>query len=189
MRLDQIAYRVADKAKTAQFLIDSMYYKIEDEFKIEFDDGTCANCYAMSHPHRESFKELDLANNIRYKWTHTEFNYNGSSIYHLPPEIFVSEGNEGSIVKKWVDARAGIGGIHHLAYQVVDIESKVKAWKEKGIEFLTKEVIDCPDDEMRQIFTKPLIELGGVIVELIERGDKGFCKNSVKGLMQSTEEA
>jgi hypothetical protein len=30
--------------------------------------------------------------------------------------------------------------------------------------------------------------LGGVIIELIERGDKGFCQNSVKNLMEATDE-
>ena len=29
--------------------------------------------------------------------------------------------------------------------------------------------------------------LGGIIIELIERGDKGFCQNSVKNLMESTQ--
>ena len=163
MRLDHIAYRVADRNQTAVFLKETLGYQLANEFDIQFEDGSIAECLVLDPPSKSN----DCP----------------------PPEIFVSNGSPDSIVGKWVKERGGIGGIHHLAYQVVDIESKVKAWKEKGIEFLTKEVIDCPDDEMRQIFTKPLIELGGVIVELIERGDKGFCKNSVKGLMQSTEEA
>ena len=82
------------------------------------------------------------------------------------PELFVSDGTEDSIVGEWVkNHRNGQGGIPHLAYKV----------------------IDCPEDKMKQIFTKPLNVLGGIIIELIEREDKGFCQNSVKDLMNSTK--
>ena len=67
------------------------------------------------------------------------------------------------------------------------IEETVDQWKRHGVEFLTDHIIKCPDDDMRQIFTKPIDYLGGVIIELIERGDKGFCQNNVKDLMESTE--
>jgi 4-hydroxyphenylpyruvate dioxygenase-like putative hemolysin len=90
-------------------------------------------------------------------------------------------------VGKWVEER-GDGGIHHMAYKVKDMEETVASWREKGVEFLTEDIIDCPEDNLRQIFTKPLEALGGVIIELIERGDKGFCRNSVKHLMKSTKE-
>ena len=59
---------------------------------------------------------------------------------------------------------------------------------EAGVEFLTDDVIDCPEDNLRQIFTKPLKNLGEIIIELIERGDKGFCQNSVKHLMESSKD-
>ena len=39
---------------------------------------------------------------------------------------------------------------------------------------------------MKQIFTRPQTLLGGIIIELIDRGEKGFCQNSVKDLMEST---
>ena len=42
---------------------------------------------------------------------------------------------------------------------------------------------------MKQLFSKPVKELGNVIIELIEREDKGFCQNSVKDLMNSTKGA
>jgi len=41
--------------------------------------------------------------------------------YHASPEIFVSDGPEGSIVGDWVAARGGVGGVHHIAYQVEDV--------------------------------------------------------------------
>ena len=75
-----------------------------------------------------------------------------------------------------------------MAYQVSDIKDTVRQWRRSGIEFLSEEIIDCPEDDLRQIFTKPLEVVGGVIFELIERGDKGFCQNSVKDLMNSTKE-
>ena len=69
-----------------------------------------------------------------------------------------------------------------------NIHQPFKKWKEIGIEFLTEAIIDCPEDNLRQIFTKPQPLLGGVIIELIERGEHGFCQNSVKKLMESTDD-
>ena len=106
-----------------------------------------------------------------------------------PPltEVFVSQGTSGSIVEKWVKNSSGEnGGVHHIAYSV-DIDDTFKKWKEIGVEFLTETIIDCPEDNLRQIFTKPQPLLGGVIIELIERGEHGFCQNSVKRLMESTD--
>ena len=78
--------------------------------------------------------------------------------------------------------------MHHIAYKVKDIDSIVNDWRSKGtVEFLTDDIIDCPDDDLRQIFTKPLDYMGGIIIELIERGSKGFCQNSVRDLMNSTK--
>jgi 4-hydroxyphenylpyruvate dioxygenase-like putative hemolysin len=88
----------------------------------------------------------------------------------------------------WVEARNGVGGIHHMAYRTKKIDQIFENWKEQGTEFLTDGIVDCPDDSLRQIFTKPLDYLGGVIIELIERGAKGFCQNSVKNLMESTKD-
>ena len=104
--------------------------------------------------------------------------------YHLPPEIFVSDGSPDSIVGKWVAARGNIGGIHHLAYQVDSVEQIMKEWKEKGYaEFTSEDPMKCPG--LTQCFTKPS-ELTGVIYEFIERGEHGFCKDNVMSLMQST---
>ena len=160
MRLDHIAYRVTDRHKAAEFLKTTLNYKTVTEFEIKFDDESTAECLV-----------LEPAAGAR----------------HISPEIFVSNGTADSIVNKWVQERGGTGGIHHMAYQVLHIEDKVKEWKDKGVEFLTENVINCPDDDMKQIFTKPLPELGNIIIELIERGDKGFCQNNVQNLMESTK--
>ena len=163
MKLDHMAFRVGDRHKTVEFIKQSLGYGVGDEFSIEFDDGSTAECFAMTGP------------------------IIPVTMVHEGPEIFVSDGSPDSIVGKWVEERGG-GGVHHLAYRLKDIDETVKEWKKNGVEFLTEGVIDCPDDDLRQIFTKPLEEFGGVIIELIERGDKGFCQNSVKNLMESTKE-
>ena len=62
----------------------------------------------------------------------------------------------------------------------------MEEWKEKGYaEFYSKEPITCKDPDLTQVFTKPS-ELTGVIYEFINRQGAGFCKDSVKKLMEST---
>ena len=163
MKLDHIAYRVKDRHKAAEFFRLMFNYEVGTEFDIEFDDGSKAECYALIPP----VTPLVLVRE--------------------GPEIFISDGSPGSIVGNWVEARNNVGGIHHIAYKVKNIDSIVEEWKkQRFVEFLTDDIIDCPDDDLRQIFTKPLEYLGGIIIELIERGSKGFCEKSVKDLMTST---
>ena len=158
MKLDHIAYRVQNRDKTAEFLHRILKYNTETEFEIVFDNNATADCLVLTPPTNDN------------------------------PELFVSDGTEDSIVGEcFKNHRNGQGGIHHLAYKVDKIEEHVKEWQQNGVEFLTNEVIDCPEDKMKQIFTKPLDVLGGIIIELIEREDKGFCQNSVKDLMNSTK--
>jgi len=165
MRLDHIAYRVPNRDETVEHLTKMFGYHVAEEFTIDFDNGSKAECKAL-------IALTDMHEFIEGM-----------------PEVFVSEGSPGSIVEKWIqNTLNGQGGIHHLAYKVDDIDPIVKQWKDRGIEFLTEDVIDCPDDDLRQIFTKPQPLFGGVIIELIERGDKGFCQNSVKNLMEATDE-
>jgi len=173
MRLDHIAYRVSDRQKTASFLSAILQYKIGTEFDIVFDDGSKAECIAMTPKEKMNNVPTIEAGGHR----------------HVAPEVFISDGDENSIVGQWVADRGGVGGVHHFAYQVFGIDRVVKDWRDNGVEFLTEEIIDCPEDELRQIFTKPLPHLGGVIIELIERGQKGFCQNSVKNLMESTKDS
>jgi len=172
MRLDHIAYRVKSREESANFLAAILGYKVGTEFEIVFDDNSTAKCSTMIPPEKR-FNVINIE---------------AGGLRHVAPEIFISDGDENSIVGQWVEARSGVGGIHHMAYQVSEIDSKVKKWRESGVEFLTDDVIDCPDDNLRQIFTKPLENLGGIIIELIERGDKGFCQNSVKHLMESSKD-
>ena len=150
---------------------------MQTEFEINFDDGSSAECLALEPPE----KEIEGA-----PWT-MHAPVGGTELeYHLPPEIFISDGDPGSIVGQWVAARGGVGGIHHLAYQVDSVEETMREWREKGFaEFSTDDVLRCPD--FVQVFTKPS-QLTGVIYEFIERGKHGFCADNVKNLMTSTKD-
>ena len=188
MRLDHIAYRVKDRHKTADFLRKCLGYSIAIEFDLEFDDGSTTDCLAMTPPEERptdvlewdillaDAPELDKASDAIF---HS---------YHCPPEIFVSDGPDGSIVGDWVKERNGIGGIHHLAYQVENVEATMQDWTNKGYaEWYSKKPLVCEKTKLVQVFSKPS-ELTGVIYELITRGkdSKGFCETNVKSLMEST---
>lgn len=181
MRLDHIAYRVKDRNKTAQFFMDCFDYRIledlPDGFKLKFDDGTTTNCLVLVPSESIGDKELPWHQLLPFK--------EKVQIYHVAPEIFISDGEDGSIVGDWVNNRDGIGGIHHMAYQVKDVAAKMAEWKEKGyVEFLSDQPLTCPG--LQQVFTKPS-HLTGIIYELIHREGHGFCKENVKDLMNSTK--
>lgn len=179
MRLDHIAYRVKDRWKTANFFINALGYKVQTEFDLEFPDGTTTKCIALEPSERTNAKQAGW---LCKSFIEGELN---PTVYHMAPEIFVSDGSPDSIVGKWVDRRDGIGGIHHLAYQVDNVADTMKEWQEKGYaEFSSAEPLKCPG--LTQIFTKPS-ELTGIIYEFIERGEFGFCKDNVKNLMLSTK--
>lgn len=180
MRLDHIAYRVADRDKAADFFIKCLGYRIAEDlpdgFTIEFEDQSKAQCFVLLPP-----EELS----VNSPWSSLNIYENISMEYHKPPEIFVSQGSPGSIVEEWVKKRDGIGGIHHLAYQVESVKNIMQEWTEKGYaEFTTKAPLTCPG--LTQCFTKPS-QITGVIYEFIERETVGFCKDNVKDLMNSTK--
>jgi 4-hydroxyphenylpyruvate dioxygenase-like putative hemolysin len=184
MRIDHIAYRTSNRVKTAEFFIQALGYKIQQEFPIPFDDGTTAQCIALEPPEK-------LVKNCPWKCQdvfYSEINgivHEKLQDYHMAPEIFVSDGEPGSIVYEWVQKRDGIGGIHHIAYQVDSVEKIMEDWKAKGYAEFTSDVpMRCPG--LTQVFTKPST-LTGVIYEFIERGEHGFCSDNVKNLMESTK--
>ncbi len=151
-------------------------------FKITFPDKSSAECLVLLPPEKVDGHLWKWASSVGEiapvgHLTHTE--------YHMAPEIFVSDGPPGSIVGDWVAARAGIGGIHHIAFQVNNVAATMDEWKEKGYaEFCSEEPLTCPG--LTQVFTEPS-ELTGIIYELIKRDKHGFCKANVKNLMESTK--
>lgn len=187
MRIDHLAYRVADRWKSAKFFIDALGYHVQEEFEIDFGEGQKAMCIALEPPEKKPGTTV--------AWTYSGINYNMVEPdglvrevlqnYHMPAEIFVSDGTPGSVVGDWVAARGGVGGIHHIAYQVESVEKTMKEWQEKGYaEFTSDEPMKCPG--LTQVFTKPS-SLTGIIIEFIERGEHGFCKENVRALMESTK--
>jgi len=184
MRLDHIAYRVADRRATAEFFIAALGYRVQQEFQIDFADGSQAECIALEPPEKAS-GNLQWTTMLPGPIGPNGHDPSVRSEYHLPPEIFVCDGGAGSIVGEWVRARGGIGGIHHLAYQVDSVRIKMDEWRAKGYaEFTSDKPLTCPG--LTQVFTKPSL-LTGVIYELIERGEHGFCRENVKNLMESTK--
>lgn len=177
LRLDHYALRVKDRYEAAEFYIKVMGYKLQTEFDIKFDDGTTASCLALEPVHK-SLKPFDYYKNIPSSFGFCE--------YHLPPEIFISDGDKNSIINKWVEERNGIGGIHHIALQTDFVDKVMQEWKSFGIQFESEQPLVC--DDLIQIFTKPLIFAGGLVYELITRKDHGFCSENVKKLMLSTSE-
>ncbi len=178
-RLDHIAYRVADRHKTARFFMDAFGYKYQTEFEIQFEDESRAQCIALEPPEK-------LVEDAPWTTVVSPDGQQTHQAYHMPPEIFISDGDPGSIVGQWVAARGGVGGIHHLAYQVDSVAETMQQWREKGYaEFTSQQPLTCPD--LVQVFTRPS-ELTGVIYEFIERGKHGFCQENVKSLMESTKD-
>lgn len=181
MRLDHLAYRVKDKHTAALFFAKHLGYKIVDTFDLKFDDGSTCKCFAMQPPEKH-MKTAPLSfGEIWFNWMDEKLA--GLINYHMAPEIFVSEGKPGSIVDNWVEKNGP--GIHHLAYEVQSVEKTMKEWQKDGVEFLSEPLI-CEDGSLVQVFTKPH-PITGMTYELIERrSDKGFCRESVKSLMEST---
>jgi catechol 2,3-dioxygenase-like lactoylglutathione lyase family enzyme len=182
MRLDHIAYRVADRDATVKFLMDAFGYTFQAEFDIFFNDEKtdAARCIALEPPER-------TAKGAPFRIEALGVPGAKGQVYHMAPEVFVSEGTEGSIVGNWVKARGGIGGIHHLAYEVSDVEAKRREWVANGWgDFTSPHAFQC--DDLTQIFTTPH-RLTGVIFEFIERKGYGFCSANVRELMKSTAAA
>lgn len=180
MRIDHIAYRVRNRFETAEFFIKCFGYRLAEDlpdgFQIKFEDESTADCLVL-------LPSEQLTGSMPWM---TELYYGGEfTSYHMAPEIFISDGTDDSIVGKWVMERNGVGGIHHIAYQVDDVEKTMCEWQQKGFaEFATKDPLKCPG--LVQVFTKPSV-LTGVIYEFITREDHGFCKDNVKLLMESTK--
>lgn len=173
MRIDHIAYRVPNRATAVQFFCEAMGYRVQQEFPVYFNDEKTdfAMCTALEPP-----EKLDGM----VPWTHMVPKLEQE--YHIPPELFISEGSPGSLVDQWVKEHGP--GIHHIALQVDDVAATMAEWKAKGwAEFSTDKELMC--EGLTQVFTKPS-QVCGVVFELIERDKFGFCKENVKALMEST---
>jgi len=172
MRLDHIAYRVKDRDAAVTFFKEAFGYKQQAEFDITLEDGCKALCMALEPPEKAPAARCGFSEFV-------------VGDFHMAPEIFVSSGPPGSLIDRWVkEWGRGVGGIHHLAYQVDDVQQTMKEWRKKGLLFTTKRPLDC--DDLTQVFSKSH-PITGIIYEFIERkGKHGFCKDNVAKLMSST---
>lgn len=177
-RLDHIAYRVKNKVDACNFFLHCFDYRLADLFDLQFADGSTCECFALEPPEKTMETAPFQFGEVWFNWNDPELG--GHINYHLAPEIFISEGKPGSIVDQWVKENGP--GIHHLAYEVTNIEKAILNWSQLGIKFTSSTPMECPG--LKQIFTEKLFT--GIIYELIERTDKGFCKENVKNLMEST---
>lgn len=188
MRLDHIAYRVKDRLTAVSFFCEAFGHKVQTEFDITLEDGSTAKCTALEPPEKLSqgvpfTQEVEVMRIVEVN--NVPIDKPISATYHLAPEIFVSSGPPGSVIDRWVnDWGRGIGGVHHMAYQVEDVRATMKKWIEMGWLFTTNDALDCED--LTQVFSKPH-PLTGIIYEFIERrGQHGFCRDNVAKLMSST---
>lgn len=189
MRLDHIAFRVTNRWETAKFWINAFGYRIQEEFRPYGDDSV--KCIALTPPERVAPAvpfvmpleccEADLDEDTGQCPTHGDAT---CAEYHMAPEIFISDGQPGSVVGDWV-AKYG-SGIHHLAYMVDDVEEAMKHWQANGWgAFLSEKPLTCPGIE--QVFSEEQDVIGGVLIEFIKRSDRGFCQDNVAKLMDSTK--
>lgn len=83
--------------------------------------------------------------------------------YHIPPNIFVLDGNENSEINNWVKKRSNLGGIHHIAFQVKNLKKIINTLEEKKyVELSYTSLL-----KFNRIFTKPN-KFTGLIYEFIE---------------------
>lgn len=178
--------RVVDRFKAAEFFTKAPFnYKIQAEFEIP---ELCTKCLALTPPEKrgnEVFAENALKFTIPFLYMDC---HPPLTNYHLAPEIFISSSDDpNSPVGEWVASRAGIGGLHHIAYNVDNVEEMMKKLKlEQGWEFTTDKPL--VDDILVQCFTKPINSIGGITIELISRpSSRGFSTRNVRDLMTSTK--
>ena len=89
------------------------------------EDGTWAKCLVLEPSEKTT---------IDIPWKVSDVGSMFETIeHHLAPEIFVSSGSPGSIVDEWVNNKGGIGGIHHIAYQVRSVQAIMDEWSAKVI--------------------------------------------------------
>lgn len=181
MRLDHIAYRVSNRYQAAEFMEKALRYRISTEFEIPFEDGSKSKCLVLAPI------ELKEQGSGRKNKAHVPDSNGLWHEFHLAPEVFISDGTPDSVVGKWVATRNGVGGIHHIAYEIYDVESEMDRWRKSNFAtFSSSKPIEGPG--ITQVFTDPH-PITGVIYELIHRKDPsvGFNPKSVQQLMLSTD--
>ncbi|MHA1220223.1 MAG: VOC family protein [Candidatus Heimdallarchaeota archaeon] len=109
-------------------------------------------------------------------------------LFDTTPIIVISEGlTYDSVVENYCQKFGS--RVHHLAYEVSDIDKVVEIQKARGIQFTTEEIIGSEEEGIKQIFTMPT-KTSNHIIEYIQRFgdfDGFFTPSNIAGLMLSTE--
>lgn len=186
MRLDHVALRVKNRKEAARFICDAFGYRIADEFTIDFGNGEYAKSFALEPPEKIKNESIAIIDSFGWPSHLPFFNQHNESVYHLPPEIFISDGTPNSVVGRWVEKHGP--QIHHLAYAVDDVAETMEVWKQRGWATFTTENPISNSNDLIQCFTNPH-PLTGIVYEFIKRGsdNKGFNKDNVRQLMISSD--
>lgn len=176
--IDHLAFRTIDRAACVKFFVDALGYIHKEDFEVKFDEEgkDIATCSVLAP---DEHSGLDIPSLVSMS----------NICYVRPSEVFVSQGNKGSIVGDWCDKRDG-SGLHHIALRVPEgstVEEEMEIWKLKGWaeDFTSPQPFKCKNDDMVQIFTKPS-KLTGIVFELISRKERGFCRENLLQLFNST---
>lgn len=186
IRLDHIAYRVKNRDAAVKFFRDAFGYRPQEEFEIVLEDGSKARCQSLE-PIEKILPDTPFSSDEPFYVSGLDgMPTTIFQEYHLAPEIFISDGPPGSVIDNWVNEWGrGIGGIHHMAFEVADVKAKMDDWKAKGWLFTTELPLNC--ENLTQVFSMPN-PITNVVYEFIERrGQRGFCDGNVAKLMSSTK--
>jgi len=194
LRHDHTAFRcfLKDRQQCENFIINALGYKRQEDFTVYFDDENkedskmIAVCTAYEPSNR-------LVSTTALPWTWTlPWGTAGNQDYVLAPEIFLSSPKEdapGNIIYDWCKAHGNM--LHHLAFNVSEgqLEAEQKRWLDNGWceSFSTDKPITC-DNGLKQLFTPPS-QLFGIVFELLERKDRGFCAGNLKEIFLSSARA
>ena len=123
-----------------------------------------------------------------FKVIHSNDTTTTLKLFETYPIIVISEGlDKDSVVEKYCQKYGT--RVHHLAYEVTNIEKVVEIQKARGIKFTTDEIIGSEEEGIKQIFTVPT-KTSNHIIEYIQRFgdfDGFFTPSNIAGLMLSTE--
>lgn len=169
IRIDHITYRVPNRIEAADFFVDVFSYDVVKEFAIKLPNRTFAKCIVLSPPEKSSINGK-LSSYIRVLKASPESIFSEGEIedekyveYHIPPDIFVIDGDENSEINNWVKKRSNLGGIHHMAFQVKNLKKIINLIEEKK----HVEISYTSFLKFNRIFTKPN-KVTGLIYEFIE---------------------
>lgn len=192
MFLDHIAFRcfLKDRIQCEKFITEALHYKKQEDFIVYFDDKhkddekTIAVCSAFEPKSRTAAKNLPRAIMVP--------SFEENQEYVLAPEIFLSSpkiDSPGNIIYDWCYAHGSAP--HHFAFGVPEGEilTEQQRWLQNGWceKFSTDKPITC-DNGLKQLFTPPS-QLFGVVFEILERKDRGFCSDSLKTIFLSSAKA